>query len=37
MAKIIKFGKWVRNNWKKSAFFSAVATYGANFANTEYE
>lgn len=34
MAKVFRT---LRNNWKKSVFFSGVAVYGANFAHNKYE
>ena len=37
MAAIGKFFKTIRNNWKKSVFFTCVAVYGGKFLNTKYE
>ncbi|XP_026805197.1 acylglycerol kinase, mitochondrial-like [Rhopalosiphum maidis] len=37
MAKVFGVFKTIRNNWKKSVFFTAVLSYGANFANEKYE
>ena len=37
MAKVVKFVKTIRNNWKKSIFFTGVAIYGANYAKGKYE
>ena len=34
MAKIVKT---LRNNWKKSIFFSGVAIYGANYGNRKWQ
>ncbi|XP_065207749.1 acylglycerol kinase, mitochondrial [Planococcus citri] len=37
MAKVLKFGRWVRNNWKKSVFFSVACYYGGSFIKTEFD
>ncbi|CAI6343662.1 unnamed protein product [Macrosiphum euphorbiae] len=37
MAKVFGVFKTIRNNWKKSVFFTTVLSYGANFANEKYE
>ena len=33
----MKFFKTVRNNWKKTIFFSGVAAYGAHYGKRIYE
>lgn len=37
MAKVFAALKVARNNWKKSVFFAAVLSYGANYGNEKYE
>ena len=37
MAKVVSFFKTIRNNWKKTVFFSGVAVYGAQYGKEKYE
>ncbi len=37
MAFVVKFVKTVRNNWKKSIFFTGVVAYGLKFGKGKYE
>ncbi|XP_050543355.1 acylglycerol kinase, mitochondrial isoform X2 [Daktulosphaira vitifoliae] len=37
MAKVFRVLKTIKNNWKKSIFFSAVLAYGSQYAYNEYE
>ena len=37
MAFVIKFIKTIRNNWKKTVFFTGVVAYGATYVNEIYE
>ncbi|XP_050441791.1 acylglycerol kinase, mitochondrial isoform X2 [Adelges cooleyi] len=37
MAKVIGFLKTIKNNWKKSVFFTAVLSYGGKYAKEKYE
>ncbi len=37
MAFVVKFAKTIRNNWKKSIFFSLAAVYGGNYGKNKYE
>ncbi|XP_075234797.1 acylglycerol kinase-like protein Mulk isoform X2 [Lycorma delicatula] len=37
MAKVIKVFKVIRNNWKKSVFFSGVLVYGVNYGVKKYD
>jgi hypothetical protein len=37
MAKVVKVLKVVRNNWKKSVFIFAAASYGMQYAVDKYK
>lgn len=36
MAKVINVFKVLRNNWKKSIFFSGLAAWGGSYARKQY-
>jgi hypothetical protein len=35
-ARVVSFAKTIRNNWKKSLFFSGLAAWAGNFAKQKY-
>ncbi|XP_014601075.1 PREDICTED: acylglycerol kinase, mitochondrial [Polistes canadensis] len=37
MARVLKFFKTIRNNWKKSAFGAAVLSYGVSYSKEKYD
>ena len=37
MAAVVKAAKAIRNNWKKSVFFTGLAVYGVKYAQQKYE
>ena len=36
MTSIVKFAKTIRNNWKKSIFFSLAAVYGYTYGKKKF-